>query len=178
MDALMEGHWNMSRSETLRDRFPTLYHQYHRQVRAVVFNICGGRDLDDLVQEVFVRVWKGLEKFQQRSQLKTWIYRIAINTAFDHCRKQKKLKQEIELTHDIPVEDTKEARLAYQELVQKGLAELPEKHRVVLTLAVMEEMPLKDIAGVLKTSEGTVKSRLHYARKTMMHFLEKNGVSP
>ena len=76
--------------------FRALYEKYQGIVRSVIFRIAGPQELDDLVQETFIRVWQSLSKFRGRSSLKTWVYRIATNLAYDYCRKNKKRKQEVE----------------------------------------------------------------------------------
>ena len=145
-------------------------------VRGVTYNICGFNYLDDVVQDVWLKVWKGLDRFNGTSKIKTWIYRIAVNAALDHCRRSKKLKQETELqpeTHRADDQDSGDEGLIYRELVQKGLEKLSDKHRAVIVLAELEELPLREVATILKTSEGTVKSRLHYARQEMLHYINR-----
>lgn len=168
---------NRAHSSSELDGFEKLYQDHNKMIRSVMFNICGARDLDDLVQETFLRIWKGLPRFNQRSQIKTWIYRITVNTALDHCRKAKKWKQETELKKDVHDRRSDESRMVNQDLVQKGLNQLPEIHRAVLVLATMQGLSINEIAGIVKASEGTVKSRLHYAKKNFLQFLEEQGVS-
>jgi RNA polymerase sigma-70 factor, ECF subfamily len=76
-------------TENNLSRFTETYRKYHLLVRRVLFRIQGAGELDDLVQEVFLRVWKGLEKFREESQLKTWVYRIATNAGLDALKKKK-----------------------------------------------------------------------------------------
>jgi len=158
------------------DAFPKIYDDHHKMVRSVLFKMCGVRELDDLVQEVFLRIWKGLKKFRHQSQLKTWIYRITVNTAFEHFRKSKNRKRELELMMDVPIRATQDHDLMYQDIVQKGLNKLSDKYRTVLVLTVMEGLPLSEVAQIIKIPEGTVKSRLHYARQEFLAFLNRNGV--
>lgn len=165
-------------SQTDLEDFQSVYRKHNKMVRSVLFHICGARDLDDLTQDVFLRIWKGLPKFGFKSQLKTWVYRIAVNTAFDHCRKQKKLKQELALISEIPYNEGTEKRMMNQDLIQQGLTKLSEKHRAVFVLAYLEELSIIDIAAIVKISEGTVKSRLHYARQEFNRFLNRHGVTP
>lgn len=145
-------------------------------VRGVTYNICGANHLDDVVQDVWLKVWKGLSRFNGTSQIKTWVYRIAVNAALDHCRRGKKLKRETELKPETREPDERKNQsdsLMYRELVQKGLDKLSEKHRTVIVLADLEELSLREVASILKTSEGTIKSRLHYARQEMLNYLSK-----
>lgn len=142
-------------------------------VRGVVYNICGANPLDDIVQDVWLKVWNGLSQFNGQAQLKTWLYRVAVNAALDHYRRRKKTNRETELKPEAAGPDRRDNDLVYKDLVQKGLAKLSEKHRVVVVLSDLEELPLRDVAQITKTSEGTVKSRLHYARQEMLKFLQR-----
>lgn len=156
--------------------FPDLYQEYGKVVRSVIYKISGEGDLDDLVQEAFVKIWNGLEKFRGSSSLKTWVYRISTNLALDHLRKKKRrFPLDLYGRAEIP-SDSQDQKLIYQDLVRKGLKSLSTKHRTVLVLHMMEGIPLNQVAEVLGISKGTAKSRLFYAKKDMLSFLESNGV--
>ena len=156
--------------------FQQLYQRYQGMIRGILYNMCGPRYLDDLVQETFMRIWRGIDQFKHRSQLKTWIYRVTVNTGLDHCRKNAK-RHELALLEDVPSPATAPGTIASQELIQKGLQQLSPKHRAVLILSCFEERPMREIATIIKKSEGTVKSRLHYAKQAMRDFLKTNGVT-
>ncbi|MEM1281554.1 MAG: sigma-70 family RNA polymerase sigma factor, partial [Cyanobacteria bacterium P01_H01_bin.152] len=70
-----------------KSAFQALYRRYQRPVRGTLFQLCGEAELDDLVQEVFLRAWKGLPKFRQSAQFSTWLYRITWNVATDRRRR-------------------------------------------------------------------------------------------
>lgn len=156
--------------------FSALYREYRGLVRSVLFKISGPADLDDLVQETFVHIWKGYSKFKQSSKLKTWIYRITVNVAVDSYRKNKKRGLEVVLDPERQESHSGANQIVCKDLVQKGLTCLKPSHRAVLVLHCMEDIPLKEVAEILKTSIGTIKSRLFYAKKIMLEFLQKNGV--
>lgn len=158
-----------------QSEFESLYQEHQRMVRGVVYNICGANPLDDIVQDAWLKVWKGLPKFNREAKVKTWIYRIAVNAALDYYRKGRKLNRETELKPEVPGQDRRDNDLLNRDLIQKGLEKLSEKHRVVMVLADLEDLPLRDVARITKTSEGTVKSRLHYARQEMLKFLQHEG---
>lgn len=169
--------------------FKKLYQRYHHKVRSTLFQLCGSDGLDDLVQDVFLRAWKGLSKFRQSAQFSTWLYRIAFNVASDRRKALAKMR-----SRNISVEDEQLENLAddaiaresdsqpsltqmhYQDLMQRGLAKLSEDHRAVLVLHDLEELPQKDIAEILSIPVGTVKSRLFHARSAIKKFLEAQGV--
>lgn len=158
--------------------FRELYRRHQRQVRATLHQLCGVDALDDLVQEVFLRVWKGLPKFRQSSQFSTWLYRITWNVAID-CRR-KKGKTRSHLTHlPMPEPSIDQAvlhQLHYEDLVQRGLQTLSLDHRAVLVLHDLEDVPQQTIADILRVPLGTVKSRLHHARSALRKFLQQEGV--
>ncbi|MBD2149214.1 sigma-70 family RNA polymerase sigma factor [Pseudanabaena sp. FACHB-1277] len=169
--------------------FKKLYQRHHQKVRSTLFQLCGSDGLDDLVQDVFLRAWKGLPKFRQTAQFATWLYRIAFNVASDRRKVLAKMRSQ-----SISVEDEQLANLAdvdlgrnsdyqpaltqmhYQDLMQRGLAHLSDDHRAVLVLHDLEELPQKEIAEILAIPVGTVKSRLFHARSAIKKFLAAQGV--
>ena len=169
--------------------FKKLYQRHHQKVRSTLYQLCGSDGLDDLVQDVFLRAWKGLSKFRQDAQFATWLYRIAFNVASDRRKVLAKMRSQ-----SISVEDEQLANLAdanvgrnpdhqpaltqmhYQDLMQRGLAKLSNDHRAVLVLHDLEELPQKEIAEILAIPVGTVKSRLFHARSAIKKFLEAQGV--
>lgn len=154
--------------------FSELYEAHASLVRSVIYKLCQPQELDDLVQEVFVKIWKGLPKFRQGSQLKTWIYRVAYNSAVDALRKKKVFFQELdEATGE---SEPKEDRFC-RDMILKGLNKLTEEHRTVLVLCCLEELTVEEAALVTKTAVGTVKSRLHYAKANLYEILKREGVS-
>lgn len=158
--------------------FRVLYRRYQQPVRATLHQLCGADGLDDLVQEVFLRVWKGLPKFRASAQFSTWLYRIAWNVATDRRRQQGKARSR---SSPVPTESRAHGhqpltQLHYQDLVQRGLQTLSLDHRAVLVLHDLEDVPQKAIAKILQVPLGTVKSRLHHARAAMRQFLQQEGV--
>lgn len=157
--------------------FQVLYQRYQRPVRGTLFQLCGAAELDDLVQEVFLRVWKGLPKFRQSAQFSTWLYRIVCNVATDRRRTLGKARSQPPLTAPVPRTDQSElTRLHYEDLVQRGLQALSWHHRTVLVLHDLEDLPQQEVASILNIPKGTVKSRLHHARSALRTFLQQEGV--
>jgi RNA polymerase sigma-70 factor (ECF subfamily) len=161
--------------------FKQLYRRYQQRVRATLYQLCGSEMLDDLVQEVFLRVWKGLPKLRKASYFSTWLYRITWNVATD---KRRKFAQDLSVNDDGSIlnimpsraEDTPDLmRLHYQDLVQQGLQSLSLEHRAVLVLHDLEDVPQKEVANILNLPVGTIKSRLFYARNKMRKFLKQQG---
>ncbi len=171
-----------------RAAFRQLYRRYQQRVRSTLYQLCGSEILDDLVQEVFLRVWKGLPNLQKPSYFSTWLYRISWNVATDRRRQIARGKPETERYTDTSEDDSPLDRmlsrpqdtpdlmkLHYQDLVQRGLQVLSLEHRAVLVLHDLEDIPQKEVAKILNLPLGTVKSRLFYARNEIRKFLQQEG---
>lgn len=159
--------------------FRLLYRKHQQRVRTMLYQLCDPTGLDDLVQEVFLRAWKGLPKFRQSAKFSTWLYRIAWNVAADQRQAIAKGRTQLQvLSNHAPIHQNSPdvLHLHYQDLVQRGLSQLSVDHRTVLMLHDLEEIPQKEIAEILDIPVGTVKSRLFHARSAMRQFLEKEGI--
>ncbi|MBT4513344.1 MAG: RNA polymerase sigma factor [Chloroflexi bacterium] len=133
------------------------------------------QDAWDLLQQTWVKVLGGLGKLNDTSTLTPWLYRVARNTAIDHIRRQGNgfLPEEAAEGAEPLDNGNYDLRLENAELVHRGLAELSLAHREVLTLFFLEGFTIEEIAGILEQKPGTVKSRMHYAKKAMKLFLER-----
>ncbi len=158
--------------------FRLLYSRYQGQVRSTLYRLCGPSHLDDLVQEVFLRAWKGLPKFRQSAKFSTWLYRITCNVAADRRRQCTKPNQFSLSLESLSVsEDTSDLMdLHYRDLVYRGLKQLSWEHRAVLVLHDLQDLPQKEVAEILQVPLGTVKSRLFHGRAGMRQFLAQEGV--
>ncbi len=159
--------------------FGLLYHRHQQRVRSILYPLCDGAALDDLVQDVFLRAWKGLPNFRRTAQFSTWLYRIAWNVAMDQRQVAAQRHQRLnplssEQSAQQPPPDL--MHLHYQDLVQRGLNYLSFDHRTVLVLHDLEELPQKEIAVILDIPVGTVKSRLFHARAALRQFFQQQGV--
>jgi RNA polymerase sigma-70 factor, ECF subfamily len=163
--------------------FALFFKTHHSLVRKVIFQIAGRKlsaaGLEDLVQESFVRMWKGLDDFRNDAQVTSWIYRIATNVALDALRSGKRLKEDsvTELPEQVEERAGPDSQAATKDIVSQGLASLSEDHRTVLVLALIHDRPLSEISEILNVPEGTVKSRLHSAKTAFLKFLESKGVA-
>ncbi|MFN3360659.1 MAG: sigma-70 family RNA polymerase sigma factor [Pseudanabaenaceae cyanobacterium] len=163
--------------------FRLLYQRHQGKVRSLLFQMCGKELLDDLVQEVFLRAWRGLKQFRGSCQFSTWLYRIAWNVATDQRRSFAKRNDQqspvpVEDCHHLPdpVNTPSLQHLHYQQILYQGLDHLSAEQRAVLVLHDLEEVPQKEIAAILKIPIGTVKSRLFHARQALRQYLSDQGV--
>lgn len=156
------------------EQFSDLYNKYQKLVRSVIFQIAGPSHLNDLVQETFIRVWNKLPEFRKQSEVSSWIYRIAVNIALDHLRSEKRHPTSSDAVLDKHDDGSDiELTLANRELVSESLMALSIEHRTVIVLSLIHELSLAEMAEVLEVSEGTVKSRLHYAREHLRQFISE-----
>lgn len=163
--------------------FRVLYGRHQQRVRSLLFHHCGEAHLDDLVQEVFLRAWKGLPRFRRTAQFSTWLYRIAWNVAQDQRRRYAQQRIQLQtLGRMAGLEDWQQdsqgvLTLHYQSLCQQALDTLKPDQRTVLLLHDLEDWPQAQIAEVLQIPVGTVKSRLFYARAAVRKVLQDSGVT-
>jgi RNA polymerase sigma-70 factor, ECF subfamily len=158
--------------------FSGIYEQNRGKVRAVLYQIAGDENLEDLVQEAFVRIWKGLAGYRRDAKLSSWIYRISVNTALDHLRSRSRQKEsQVDHALDGATSNSDQHRdCETRDLVLKGLMGLNKDHRAVLVLSLIHEIPLYEVAEILEIPEGTVKSRLHNAKHEFRKVMSNYGV--
>jgi len=131
-------------------------------------------DADDVVQNTFIKIWKGLPNFRQDSAIYTWIYRIATNEALSFLRSKKENTRfedvEYSLSQNLEADAFFDGDAAQQTL-QAAIATLPEKQRAVFNLRYFEEMSYAEMSAVFDTSEGALKASYHHAVKKIEAFL-------
>lgn len=161
------------------DAFDRLFYKYRDKIYRTAFRMINDQeDALDLTQEIFLRAYKNINKYNYKSQFSTWLYKLAINVCIDELRKHKKSNEV--LTDEIPdnrrYSDTPEDIVISEEqgsLVWKALDILKEKDRSIIVLREMEGLSYEEIANILGCSMGRVKSRLHESRKKLRKALEK-----
>jgi RNA polymerase sigma-70 factor, ECF subfamily len=144
------------------------------QVRRLVLD---HDDTDDILQNTFIKVFKGISKFEHKSKLSTWLYRIAINESLTFLEgKKRHLSQSLDenaalaqqLTADIYF-DGDEIEVKLQQAIQK----LPEKQRIVFNMRYFDETPYEEMSDILGTSVGALKASYHHAAKKVESFLSE-----
>lgn len=136
-------------------------------------------DSNDILQQVFIKMWNSLEDFRGDANLYTWLYRIATNETLTWLEKEKRRKA-VSLDSDEGLMTEKlEAQQGFDSnklewKLQQAIQSLPEKQKVVFSLRYYDEMPYEEMASVLNTSEGALKASYHHAVKKVETFI-KNG---
>lgn len=166
-----------------KDAFKDLVEKYQRKVYAICYGMLKDSESSmDVSQEVFIKVYRYIDKFNQKSSFYTWLYRITVNMCIDHIRKNgkvQKVEYDDRLSHDGESEgedyilpsrlgihpDRVYGRKELRQKMLEALESLGEKHRTILILREVEGLSYDEIADVLNISKGTVMSRLYHARR-------------
>lgn len=137
-------------------------------------------DTDDVLQNSFIKIWKGLTNFREDSQLYTWLYRIATNEALTFLKQKKKkyflpLDEEIKahLMDNLLGEEYFDGDEAQRKL-QKAILQLPEKQRLVFNMKYFDEMKYNQMSEILDTSVGALKASYHHAVKKIENYLSED----
>jgi RNA polymerase sigma factor (sigma-70 family) len=133
-------------------------------------------DTNDVLQNVFIRVWNGLDNFREDAQLYTWLYRIATNESLTFIEQQKKKASvsldvvESSLSNKIMADKHFDPNKLEWKL-QVAIQQLPDKQRAVFNLRYYDEMPYEEMSRVLETSEGALKASYHHAVKKIEDYI-------
>lgn len=133
-------------------------------------------DTNDILQNMFIKVWNSLENFREDSQLYTWLYRIATNECFTFLEQLKRRSaislNDVEdgLINKIKADQNFDANKLEWKL-QLAIQHLPEKQRIVFSLRYYDEMPYEEMSRVLETSEGALKASYHHAAKKIENYI-------
>jgi len=160
--------------------FGYLYDNYSSALYGIVSSIVTDQEsANDVLQNVFIRVWNGLENFREDSQLYTWLYRIATNETLTFLEQQKKRAAvslsdvESGLSNKIKADRYFDSNKLEWKL-QLAIQQLPEKQRIVFQLRYYDEMPYEEMSRVLETSEGALKASYHHAVKKIEDYIKNH----
>ena len=154
-------------SEVVESYGPVLYRQVRRLVQY-------HDDADDVVQETFMKAWAALDSFKGESKVSTWLYRIGINEALAFLSKQ---KNQVSLA-DADLEQSLLADAYFdgdelQAKLQRAIATLPDKQRIVFNMKYFDEMKYEEMSEILETSVGALKTSYHIAVKKIEQFFQQ-----
>ena len=168
--------------------FDGLILKYRERVLGLIYHITSNReDAADLAQDSFIKAFQSIHRFQGQSAFFTWLYRIAVNSALSHLRKHRfrsffsleKIDGDEPVSREIidALTDKSGAdRDTYvhelQEKLNEAMQKLSIRHRTVVTLFEIDGLSHQEIAEIMDTSVGTVRSRLHYAKQLLQADLQ------
>jgi RNA polymerase sigma-70 factor (ECF subfamily) len=165
-----------------KDDFRVLVDRYQQAVFRVVVGFVHDRDeAEDLTQEAFIRAWQALGKFRGESSFSTWLQRIAINICLNHTRKKNGMPlfgyissyfgSAADKEMQIPVSEENAEEIMIREehtdWLRRALDSLPENQRTAIILSKYDDLPQKEIAAVMKLTEGAVEALIQRAKKNL-----------
>jgi len=136
-------------------------------------------DSDDVLQNTFIKAWKGLDDFRGESKLFTWLYRIASNEAITFINSKKRNNflslQDIrnEMVSKLESDEYFDGDEQQMKL-QKAILQLPDKQRLVFNMKYFDDLKFSELSEILGTSEGALKASYHHAVKKIEEFLKNN----
>jgi len=137
-------------------------------------------DADDVLQNVFLKMWNALDRFREDSRLYTWLYRIATNESLSFLEQQKRKYSSVSVDDDESSAGYAASQIKSEESfdvqklewkLQLAIQQLPDKQRAVFNLRYFDEMPYEQMSEVLQTSEGALKASYHHAAKKIEAFI-------
>ena len=154
------------RPQTREEGFRQLVLAYqHRLYQVIRRQLPSHEDADDVLQNMFLKVFRHLDGFEGRSELYTWMYRIAQNEVFNFIKRNTRMKM---VALENQVEKREEPHLNPDELVrylEMAVNDLPERQRMVFRMRYYDELSYKQMAEILKLTEGALKASFHHAVK-------------
>jgi RNA polymerase sigma-70 factor (ECF subfamily) len=162
-----------------------LYHRYKRRVYALAVRIAGSLEAEEVAQEAFIRIFRGIEKFRGDAALSTWIYRLAVNAALSHRARRGAALAQTQLASTGAAEDTDRnagvepvrGDAVLRARLEKALSQLPAGYRTVIVLHDVEGLEHEEVAAILGCHIGTSKSQLHKARAKLRAILTADGIT-
>lgn len=170
------------------DAFEEIIAKYEKRVFGLIYNVIKNEnEIEDVAQEVFMKVYKNIDKFKGNSSLYTWIYRITTNLCLDYIKKKKEViyideklqlddgEVDFQIPSDEKLQDELYEEKELKEKLQKSIAKLPEKQQMMIVLRDIKGLSYEEISEILEMKLGTVKSQINRARLKLKDLLEKDG---
>jgi len=183
MPAVDERNLVLLAKEGNRAAFRSLVELHMRKAYDIAFGVVSNHaDAEDIVQESFVRVYRAIGSFRGDSRFGTWLYRIVMNVALNRATAMKsRARFEVPIAYETIAHQTQARTMAgeddLQYHIERAVHELPTLQRAVVILRHINGLSTKQVSGILKCSEGTVKTHLHRGlkkMKTLLAYLEEN----
>jgi len=169
------------------DSFDSLTLMFRERLYGVIYNMTFNHDdAADLTQDAFVKAFRSLSKFKEKASFFTWIYRIGVNLTLSYLKKKKSRKFfsfDQYVSDGVSVKDSEKFSCSdsnsvrstlineLHEKLNEALSQLSDKHRTIVVLFEIDGLSHKEIASIMKCTEGTVRSRLHYAKLQLQSLL-------
>ncbi len=160
------------------EAFETIVRRYQNLVASVAYRLAVRRDdIEDVVSDVFIKIYRNLDSYRPEFRLSTWIHKVATNQVLDHLRRQRRELRDPEMPRVLkdpaPLASERLAARERAERVREALGELPGKYRAALVLMHVEGKGIEEIARILSLPAGTVKTRLARGRIRLAEILRR-----
>ena len=165
--------------------FRQFVNDYQLSIRRICIGMLRSEaDADDVAQEVFIEAFRSIAKFNEKAELSTWLYRIAVNKSLNYLRQKKSMKRDSvisisdEYKHSLQLsgsDSSEEAVTAgdHKKAIDSALIRLQDKQRTAFVLSKYEDLSYREIADLMKSSVGSVESLIFRAKKNLQRYLEK-----
>jgi RNA polymerase sigma factor (sigma-70 family) len=167
---------NSSKEVAFRTLITNYKERLYWHIRKIVINHA---DTDDVLQNTFIKIYYNIESFNKQSKLYSWMYRIATNEAITFINKRAKEQHTDITTYYKKVANSLQSDVYFngdeiQIILQKAIALLPEKQRLVFNMKYFDGMKYDEISEILETTVGSLKASYHHAVKKIEHFIKNN----
>ena len=166
----------LSTGNSEEEAFRIIIRTTQKQLYGIIRRITGDHMLtDDIMQDVYIKVFENIRSFRWKSSLSTWICRIGINEALRVTAREKKHRHS-ELTPDVRVGQQDMDYDRWIKHFRNAIARLPPQQRAVFIVRYYEDMSYKEMSAIMGLSEGGLKSNYHHAVKKIKNYLDKKGL--
>jgi RNA polymerase sigma factor (sigma-70 family) len=160
-----------------QEAFSEIVTRYKKLIYSVVYNMISDKqEVNDISQEVFIRIYKSLNRYNPEYKFSTWTVKIATNLCLDTLRKKKfdsvSIDEMIDVSSSVDTPEGKYIKKEKSERIRKAIAELPDKYRVPILLFHQNGLSYEEITGILNEPMTIVKNRLYRARLMLREKLE------
>ena len=165
--------------------FAEIFESLRPIVFAIAYRLVGANDAEDVVMETYLKAWKALPNYNERSSLKTWLYRITYNTAMDCLRSRKRQQGKFISQNDLEHDEINELaderqltppstlmKLEIKLLIKKALSLMDNEHRIAIWLRFADDLSYKEIAAATGVNIGTVMSRIFNGKKKLVKLFD------
>ncbi|MCX8131345.1 MAG: sigma-70 family RNA polymerase sigma factor [Clostridia bacterium] len=157
--------------------FSEIVTRYKKLIYSVVYNMISDKqEVNDISQEVFIRIYKSLDKYNPEYKFSTWAVKIATNLCLDILRKKKvdsvSIDEVIDISSSVDTPETRYIKKEKSEIIRQAIAELPDKYRVPILLFHQNGLSYEEITEILKEPMTIIKNRLYRARLMLREKLE------
>lgn len=179
-----EQEWITQAKQGSQIAFHQIYQMHHRQVYALCWRMLADKDsAEDVCQEVFVVLWQKINNFRGESKFSTWLHSVTSNVVLSHIRKQKNWFQRVfsieeQVSYTLPAEAAVPLDDSFElEELDKYIAKLPERARLVFVLFAIEGYRHEEIASMLNMAVGSSKSQYHRAKSLLKQSLSEAAIA-